>query len=57
MWVIFWKKIFELRIVSVKVLAPFLLDLLLTTKRVSIVMRVLLFKPRFFIDGAYLNFR
>ena len=50
------EKIFELRIVSVKVLAPFLLDLLLTTKRVSIVMRVLLFKPRFFIDGAYLNF-
>ena len=49
------QEIFEQKIVSVKVLAPFLLDVVLTTKRVSVVKRVLLFKPRFFIDDASLD--
>ena len=40
---------------SVKVLAPFLLYLLLKTKRVSVVEQVLLFKPRFFMDDAFLD--
>ena len=40
---------------SVKVLAPLLLYLLLATKRLSVVKQVLLFKPSFFIDGAYLD--
>ena len=49
------QEMFEQKIVSVKVLAPFLLDVVFTTKRVSVVKRVLLFKPSFFIDGAYLD--
>ena len=51
----FMQEIFDQKIVSVKVLAPLLLDLLLATKRVSVVKRVLLFKPSFFIDDAYLE--
>ena len=49
------QEIFAQTFVSVKVLAPFLLDLLWATKRVSVVKRVLLFKPRFFIDDAFLD--
>ena len=49
------QEMFEQNVLSVKVLAPFLLHLLLATKRVSVVKRVLLFKPRFFIDGADLD--
>ena len=49
------QEMFAKRYASVKVLAPLLLDLLLATKRVSVVRRVLLFKPSFFIDGAYLD--
>ena len=49
------QEIFAQTFVSVKVLAPFLLDLPLATKRVSVVKRVLLFKPRFFIDDAFLD--
>ena len=49
------QEMFEQNFLSVKVLAPFLLDLFLATKRVSVVKRVLLFKPSFFIDGAYLD--
>ena len=51
----FMQEIFEQKTLSVKVLAPFLLDVVLTTKRVSVVKRVLLFKPRFFIDDASLD--
>ena len=40
---------------SFKFLAPSLLDLLLETKRVSVVKQVLLFKPRFFMDDAFLD--
>ena len=49
------QEIFAQTFVSVKVLAPFLLDLLLATKRVSVVKRVLLFKPRFFMDDGFLD--
>ena len=49
------QEIFAQMSVSVKVLAPFLLNLLLVTKRVSVVKQVLLFKPRFFIDNAFLD--
>ena len=49
------QEMFEQNFLSVKVLARFLLHLLLDTKRVSVVKRALLFKPRFFIDGAYLD--
>ena len=47
------QEIFAQTFVTVKVLAPFLLDLLFATKRVTAVKRVLLFKPRFFIDYAF----
>ena len=40
---------------SVKVLAPFLLDLILETKRVSVIKQVLLFNPRFFMDDAFID--
>ena len=49
------QEIFAHTSVSVKVLAPFLLNLLLDTKKVSIFKRVLLFKPRFFMDDAFLD--
>ena len=49
------QEMFEQNFLSVKVLAPFLFHLLLATKRVSVVKRVLLFEPSFFIDGAYLD--
>ena len=49
------QEIFAQTSVSVKVLAPFLLDLLFVTKRVSVVKRVLLFKPSFFINDGFLD--
>ena len=49
------QEIFAQMSVSVKVLAPFLLNLLLVTKRVSVIKQVLLFKPRFFIDNSFLD--
>ena len=49
------QEMFAKTFASVNVLAPFLLDMLLKTKRVSVVKRVLLFKPRFFINDAFLD--
>ena len=52
------QEIFAQTFVSLKVLAPFLFDLLFATKRVSVIKRVLLFKPSFSSSTVpFLTFR